>query len=140
MGSAKAAFLNGPASAEQLSKRQHLQCPHHLIRRVRLIEKSAVLWKLCGFHQNMPGDDHQLHRRPAITHHFRKALRMALAMPAPQRETVAWCRWQLGETAFLTGDYAGAERHYRDALITFPNYFRALASLAKVRAARGDRA
>jgi tetratricopeptide (TPR) repeat protein len=74
----------------------------------------------------------------SATHHFRKALRMALAMPAPQREAVAWCRWQLGETAFLTGDYAGAERHYRDALITFPNYFRALASLAKVRAARGD--
>lgn len=72
------------------------------------------------------------------TEHFRKALRMALAMPAPQRETVAWCRWQLGETAFLTGDYAGAERHYRDALITFPNYFRALASLGRVRAARGD--
>ena len=72
------------------------------------------------------------------TEHFRKALRMALAMPAPQRETVAWCRWQLGETAFLTGDYAGAEKHYRDALTTFPNYFRALASLGRVRAARGD--
>jgi len=74
----------------------------------------------------------------SATEHFRKALRMALAMPAPQRETVAWCRWQLGETAFLTGDYAGAEKHYRDALITFPNYFRALASLGRVRAARGD--
>ena len=70
--------------------------------------------------------------------HFGKALRMALAMPAPQRETVAWCRWQLGETAFLAGDYAMAEKHYRDALITFPNYFRALASLGRVRAARGD--
>src|SRR5215813_875513 len=72
------------------------------------------------------------------TEHFRKALRTALAMPAPQRETVAWCRWQLGETAFLTGDYPTAEKHYRDALITFPNYFRALASLGRVRAARGD--
>lgn len=70
--------------------------------------------------------------------HFRKALRMALVMPSPQRETVAWCRWQLGETAFLTGDYAQAEKHYRDALITFPNYFRALASLGRVRAARSD--
>jgi tetratricopeptide (TPR) repeat protein len=72
------------------------------------------------------------------TEHFRKALWMALAMPAPQRETVAWCWWQLGETAFLTGDYAGAEKHYRNALITFPDYFRALASLGRVRAARGD--
>lgn len=74
----------------------------------------------------------------SATEHFTKALRLALAMPAPQRETVAWCRWQLGETAFLTGDYATAERHYRDALTTFPNYFRALASLGRVRAARGD--
>lgn len=70
--------------------------------------------------------------------HFKNALRMALAVPAPQRETVAWCRWQLGETAFLAGDYEAAEKHYRDALITFPNYFRALASLGRVRAARGD--
>ena len=70
--------------------------------------------------------------------HFRKALRMALVTPSPQRETVAWCRWQLGETAFLSGDYSQAEKHYRDALITFPNYFRALASLGRVRAARGD--
>jgi tetratricopeptide (TPR) repeat protein len=66
------------------------------------------------------------------------ALVTALAMPAPPRETVAWCRWQLGETAFSIGDYAAAEQHYRDALITFPDYFRALASLGRVRAARGD--
>jgi len=72
------------------------------------------------------------------TEHFRKALRTALAAPAPQRETVAWCRWQLGETAFSTGDYRTAEKHYRDALATFPSYFRALASLGRVRAARGD--
>jgi len=70
--------------------------------------------------------------------HFRNAVRMALAVPAPQRETVAWCRWQLGETAFSVGDYPTAEKHYRDALVTFPNYFRALASLGRVRAARGD--
>jgi len=80
-----------------------------------------------------------LHGDPrTATERFRKALRMALAVPAPQRETVAWCRWQLGETAFSTGDYATAEKHYRDALVTFPNYFRALASLGRVRAANGD--
>jgi tetratricopeptide (TPR) repeat protein len=66
------------------------------------------------------------------------AVILALAMPVPPRETVAWCRWQLGETAFSVGDYAAAEQHYRDALTTFPDYFRALASLARVRAARGD--
>src|SRR5712692_11667840 len=66
------------------------------------------------------------------------ALMLALAMPVPPRETVAWCRWQFGETAFSIGDYAAAEQHYRDALTTFPDYFRALASLGRVRAARGD--
>jgi tetratricopeptide (TPR) repeat protein len=70
--------------------------------------------------------------------HFANALKMALALPLPPRETVAWCRWQLGETAFAVGDYAEAERHYRDALATFPDYFRALAALGRVRAAQGD--
>ena len=66
------------------------------------------------------------------------ALVHALTVSTPPRETVAWCRWQLGEIAFSVGDYAGAERHYRDALTTFPDYFRAVASLARVRAAQGD--
>jgi len=70
--------------------------------------------------------------------HLANALTIALTLPAPPRETVAWCRWQLGETAFGLGDYASAERHYRDALTTFPDYFRALASLGRVRAAQGD--
>lgn len=66
------------------------------------------------------------------------ALGLAVAMLVPPRETVAWCRWQLGETAFSIGDYVSAEQHYRDALVTFPDYFRALSSLGRVRAARGD--
>lgn len=66
------------------------------------------------------------------------ALTLALALPVPPRETVAWCWWQLGETAFGIGDYEAAEQHYRDALTTFPDYFRALASLGRVRATRGD--
>ena len=70
--------------------------------------------------------------------HFATALIVALNYPSPPRETVAWCRWQLGETAFARGDYETAERHYADALKTFPDYFRALASMGRVRAARGD--
>src|SRR5262249_9380074 len=72
--------------------------------------------------------------------HLTTALTLALALSVPPRETVAWCRWQLGETAFAVGDYATAEQHYRDTLTTLPDYFRALASLGRVRAARGDRA
>ncbi|PYS01702.1 MAG: hypothetical protein DMG12_15075 [Acidobacteria bacterium] len=70
--------------------------------------------------------------------HMLNALKTALSLPVPPRETVAWCRWQLGELAFGVGHYAAAEQHYRDALTTVPGYFRALASLGRVRAARGD--
>jgi tetratricopeptide (TPR) repeat protein len=74
----------------------------------------------------------------AAQRHLIGALTVALDEPFPPRETVAWCRWQLGEVAFSVGDYRAAERHYRDALITSPDYFNALASLGRVRAAQGD--
>jgi tetratricopeptide (TPR) repeat protein len=55
------------------------------------------------------------------------------------RETVAWCHFQLGETAFLAGDYDAAGPHYTDALTVFPEgSFRARAGLGRVRAALGD--
>ncbi len=66
------------------------------------------------------------------------ALALALDAPSPNRETVAWCRWQLGETAFSVGDIPSAENFYNDALTTYPHYFRALASLGRARAALGD--
>ncbi len=70
--------------------------------------------------------------------HFGAALDLLLASENPPRETVAWCRWQLGETAFATGDYATAERHYREALSSAPDYFRALGSMGRLSAARGN--
>ncbi|MDQ2731106.1 MAG: tetratricopeptide repeat protein, partial [Armatimonadota bacterium] len=70
--------------------------------------------------------------------HYVNAVAFALNMPVPPPEAVAWSRWQLGETAFSFGDYRTAEQHYRDSLTTCPGYFRALASLGRVRAARGD--
>lgn len=69
---------------------------------------------------------------------FSTALALALNAPVPNREIVAWCRWQLGETAFSVGDMESAEEFYNDALTTYPSYFRALASLSRVRAAQGD--
>jgi tetratricopeptide (TPR) repeat protein len=69
---------------------------------------------------------------------FSKAVIFAQNQTAPSPETVAWTRWQLGEVYFSTGDYEAAEKHYRDSLLTFPDYFRALASLGRVRAALGD--
>ncbi len=70
--------------------------------------------------------------------HFEVALKMANSMPEPPKETVAWCQWQIGETRFAGGDYEAAEKSYRDSLTTFPDYHRSLASLGRVRAARGD--
>ena len=74
----------------------------------------------------------------AARHRLVVALNLALSRPAPPRESVAWCWWQLGEIAFAVGDYVEAEKYDRAALTTFPGYFRAIASLGRVRAARGD--
>ncbi len=74
----------------------------------------------------------------AAYRHLVRGLALALDSPAPPRETVAWCYWQLGEAAFSTGEYKAAEEHYRAALTTFPGYVNALPSLGRVRAARGD--
>jgi len=70
--------------------------------------------------------------------HYLDALTLAKSIPDPPKETVAWCQWQLGETAFGIGDHKNAEKYYRESLETFPDYFRSLASLARVRAAQGD--
>lgn len=78
------------------------------------------------------GDIDQAQRR------LTRALNAALAQTGPSRETIAWCYWQLGEVAFSAGQYEAAEDYYNRALTTFPDYFRAVAGLGRVRAARGD--
>jgi tetratricopeptide (TPR) repeat protein len=72
-------------------------------------------------------------------HRYANALAQAKNSVGVSNETIAWCHWQLGETAFMVGDYENAERHDRDALKEFPNYVRALASLGRGHAALGDR-
>jgi len=74
----------------------------------------------------------------AAYRHLVRGLALALDLPVPPRETVAWCYWQLGEVAFSEGEYKAAEEHYRAALTTLPGYVNALPSLGRVRAARGD--
>ncbi|MCA1556704.1 MAG: tetratricopeptide repeat protein, partial [Acidobacteria bacterium] len=69
---------------------------------------------------------------------YTSALSLARNQVPLPRETVAWCHWQLGEVAFMSGDYEGAEKHYGESLVTYPDYYRAVASLGRVRAARGD--
>ena len=74
----------------------------------------------------------------AAERHLSAALASALDRDSTPRETIACCHWQLGELYFALGHYAAAETHYREALVTFPDYFRALGALARVRAAQGD--
>ena len=52
------------------------------------------------------------------------------------RESVAWAQWQLGAEHFAIGDLKSAEARYRDSLASYPNYHRAQAGLAQVRAAQ----
>lgn len=66
-------------------------------------------------------------------------LRIAVAagkLTKQPAESIAWVEWQLGSDRFNTGDLTGAETEYRRALQSFPNYYRALAGLAQVRAAQ----
>jgi tetratricopeptide (TPR) repeat protein len=70
--------------------------------------------------------------------HMQNSLRLAEKALVPSPETIAWCKWQLGEIAMSDGDYGGAERYFNSALQTFPGYFAANEALGHLRAARGD--
>jgi tetratricopeptide (TPR) repeat protein len=51
-------------------------------------------------------------------------------------ESIAWTEWQLGAEYFAAGDLEKAEASYRRSLADYPNYYRALAGLAQLRAAQ----
>jgi tetratricopeptide (TPR) repeat protein len=51
-------------------------------------------------------------------------------------ESLAWAEWQLGSEHFAIGNLDQAEAYYQRSLETYPNYYRALAGLAQVRAAQ----
>src|SRR5439155_19987280 len=51
-------------------------------------------------------------------------------------ESIAWTEWQLGSDYFALGKLQEAERCYLQSLKTYPNYYRALAALAQLRAAQ----
>jgi tetratricopeptide (TPR) repeat protein len=70
--------------------------------------------------------------------HYSNALKLARSTPVPSPETVAYCEWQSGETAFAAGDYKTAEKYYKNSLATVPDYPNAMASMGRVLAARND--
>ena len=64
---------------------------------------------------------------------MQNAVRTAVETHMPA-ENIAWSQYQLGEEFFLAGETNDAERAYLASLDEYPNYYRALAGLAKVRA------
>ncbi len=74
----------------------------------------------------------------AAIQHFTNGLAFMRRDVSAPRESVAWFYWQAGDAAFAAGRYDEAERKYADALAVLPDYFHALASLGRVRAAKGD--
>ena len=72
----------------------------------------------------------------AARRHLEAALAAARELSPPSEEAVAWCLVKLGETSFNAGDWAAAERHYREALRVLPDGFAAAEHLGEVRAAQ----
>jgi tetratricopeptide (TPR) repeat protein len=67
---------------------------------------------------------------------MRSAVRTAMETHMPA-ENIAWSQYQLGEELFLAGETNAAESAYLASLDECPDYYRALAGLAKVRASQG---
>lgn len=67
---------------------------------------------------------------------MRSAVQTAIETHMPA-ENIAWSEYQLGEMLFLSGETNAAENAYSVSLDEYPGYYRALAGLAKVRAAQG---
>lgn len=61
------------------------------------------------------------------------AIGKATRQPA---ESIAWTEWQLGAEYFAQGNLSAAQSNYRRSLESYPNYYRALAGMAQVRAAQ----
>jgi len=64
-----------------------------------------------------------------------KAIAAGKATQQPA-ESVAWAQWQLGTDFWSLGDLTKAEAYYRQSLQSYPNYYRAQAGMAQVRAAQ----
>jgi tetratricopeptide (TPR) repeat protein len=62
----------------------------------------------------------------------------AVASGSREPENAAWCLVEFGDMLFKTGQSAGAEQAYQQALAKFPGYHRAHAALGRLLAAKGD--
>jgi tetratricopeptide (TPR) repeat protein len=66
---------------------------------------------------------------------LKKAIQLGQEQKQPS-ESIAWAQWQLGSDYHALSKLKDAEDSYRQSLVTYPNYYRALAGMAQVRAAQ----
>jgi tetratricopeptide (TPR) repeat protein len=69
-----------------------------------------------------------------------EAMRQAIRAGSPAAENTAWCRFQLGNLYFNSGQLDKAEQAYSESLLGYPGYLHAYAGLAQVRWAQGNTA
>lgn len=72
---------------------------------------------------------------PGALEEMERGVDVLMTSKAP-RENVAWAETRLGDLSFQAGDVASAESAYRNALLSYSEFHRALAGLAKVRVAQ----
>ena len=66
-----------------------------------------------------------------------EAMQQAIRAGSPAAENTAWCRYQLGNLYFNSGQLDKAEQAYNEALMGYPDYLHAYAGLGQVRWAQG---
>jgi pentatricopeptide repeat protein len=98
-------------------------------RMISLGENLAAYSRLSGL-KSLRGD------HEGAVSDLKKAIELGQEQNQP-RESIAWAQWQLASDYFAQGNLAEAENRFQKALQTYPDYYRALAGVAQVRAAEG---
>jgi tetratricopeptide (TPR) repeat protein len=98
-------------------------------RKMMDLEKNLYSYSRLAGLESMRGDS------AGATADLERAIIAGKAQRAPA-ESIAWAQWQLGSDQFSLGNLEKAEANYRHSLDTYPNYYRALAGMAQVRAAQ----
>jgi tetratricopeptide (TPR) repeat protein len=98
-------------------------------RKMMDLEKNLYSYSRLAGLESMRGDS------AGATADLERAIVCGKAQRAPA-ESIAWAQWQLGSDQFSLGNLEKAEANYRHSLDTYPNYYRALAGMAQMRAAQ----
>ncbi len=64
------------------------------------------------------------------------AMKSAVSAGSPESENTAWCRVQLGNLYYNSGDVETAEKIFQKIIIDFPDYIHGYGGLAKIKVFR----